>query len=452
MIHKQVINHRQTAWLVGSVLMTAMMISSLHKIVAVSKMDAWFSQILPVGFAIVVAFVLAELSRAYPGKNLFEILFIACGKWVGGAINLILLAYIWIILTLDIKGAAEFFRETLLPRTPVEIILIVFVLLMMYYGRTSLEVAARVNEIYFPAYFVLSMMLYFLLGNEYSVERLEPILSTDLERIFASNLLPFGIYGDILLFGAFLHASTHPRLFFAAMKHGVLIVGFTVTMLMLILLGVMGFAIASRLNFPIFILVQQIHVTDFLDRIEIILFSLWFPAFTIKVIVAYLAFLVCIGSFGGQQHYNAFNVPSGWFLVVSSLLAFPRVQDFDTFLSYTLPIIVIIVQVPLLLFLYIHARMNRKMPAQESIPEGTKLYRFYRKMVWSGAIALGCCALTIVIGDLFVDKSAVAGFLTAIVYVFFLFIALIASYGEMQALNHGKQRLGQAKKMGTFRQ
>lgn len=452
MIHKQVINHRQTAWLVGSVLMTAMMISSLHKIVAISKMDAWFSQILPVGYAIVVAFVLAELSRAYPGKNLFEILFIVCGKWIGGFINLILLGYIWIILTLDIKGASEFFRQTLLPRTPVEIILIVFVLLMMYYGRTSLEVAARVNEIYFPAYFVLSMMLYFLLGNEYNVERLEPILSTDLERIFASNLLPIGIYGDILLFGAFLHASTHPRLFFASMKHGILIVGFTVSMLLLILLGVMGFTIASRLNFPIFILVQQIHVTDFLDRIEIILFSLWFPAFTIKVIVAYLAFLVCLGSFGGQQHYNAFNLPSGWFLVVTSLLAFPRVYDFDTFLSYTLPVIVLVIQIPLLLFLYIHARMNRTMDTQVSIPKGTKLYRFYRFMVWMGGIALVGCFVTLVAGDLLVDKSVFAGFFTASMYLVFFFIALIASYGEMQALNHGKQKLGQGKRAGSFRQ
>lgn len=164
---------------------------------------------------------------------------------------------------------------SLLPQTPLEIILLVFVLLLMYYGKTSLEVAARVNEIYFPAYFIMCLMLYFLLMNEYSIERLEPILSTTLERIAVSNLLPLGVYGDILLFGAFLHASSEPRLLFAAMKHGIMIVCFTTTIMILILLGVMGYVIASRLNFPIYILVQQIHLTDFLDRVEMILFSLW---------------------------------------------------------------------------------------------------------------------------------------------------------------------------------
>ncbi|MED4780633.1 GerAB/ArcD/ProY family transporter [Brevibacillus choshinensis] len=452
MIHKQVINHRQIAWLVGSVLMTGMMISFFHTIVEVAKMDAWFSQLLPVCYAIMIAYVLSELSRAYPGKNMFEIIFIVFGKWVGGMVNLILLIYFWLIICLDIKGVSKFFQTTLLPQTPIEITLIVFVLLIMYYGKTSLEVAARVNEMYFPAFFLLSMTMYFLLGNEYSIERVEPILSSSLNRIAISNFLPIGIYGDILLFGAFLHASTHPRLFFAAMKHGVLIVGFSVTMLLLILLGVMGYTIASRLNFPMFILVQQIHVTDFLDRVEIAMIGLWFPAFAIKVIVAYQAFLVGVGSFGGQAHYPVYNFPTGWLMVVSSLLIFQRIPDLEMFLSYSLPAIVMALQIPLMFILYIKARMNRKMDTQVSILEGTKLYRYYRYSVWIGATSLLTSMVTVLIGDLYLNKSEIGGIITASSFCFFFFIALIASYAEMQALNHGKQKLGKSKASGSFRQ
>ncbi|KZE53186.1 spore gernimation protein [Brevibacillus parabrevis] len=452
MIHKQVVNHRQIAWLVGSLLMTGMMISFLRTVVQVAKMDAWFSQILPACYALVVAYVLSELVRAYPGKNLFEILFIVCGKWIGGFINLLILFYIWIILALDIKGAADFLHVSLLPQTPLEIILLVFVLLLMYYGKTSLEVAARVNEIYFPAYFVMCLLLYFLLMNEYSIERLEPILSTTLERIAVSNLLPLGVYGDILLFGAFLHASSEPRLLFAAMKHGIMIVCFTTTIMLLILLGVMGYVIASRLNFPIYILVQQIHLTDFLDRVEMILFSLWFPAFSIKVIVAYLAFLVGVGSFGGQMHYNTYNAPCGCFLVVSSLIAFPKVADIDQFISYSFPLMVILFQMPLILFLFIVARRKKREEGQTLIPRGTKLHRFYRTMVWGGSISIAGCLLTIFLGDMLRDKSPAAGIATAIAYIIFMVIALLASYGEMQALNHGKQRLGRPKQQGNFQQ
>ncbi|MFS0552963.1 GerAB/ArcD/ProY family transporter [Brevibacillus sp. 179-C9.3 HS] len=452
MIHKQVVNHRQIAWLVGSVLMTGMMISFLKSVVQVAKMDAWFSQILPIFFAILIAYVFSGLVEAYPGKNIFEILFIIGGKWIGGAVNLLILFYIWIILAIDIKGVADFLHISLLPTTPLEIILLVFVLLMMYYGKTSLEVAARVNEFYFPLYFIMCISLYFLLINEYNVERLEPILTSSLDRIVVSNFMPLGVYGDIFLIGAFLHAIVEPRLFYAAMKHGVIIVGFGTTILLLILLGVMGFIIAGRLNFPIYILVQQIHVTDFLDRVEMILFSIWFPAFTIKVIVAYLAFLVGVGSFGGQRHYNTFNAPCGWFMVVSSIFGFPNIAHIDQFISYSLPVIVLVFQLPLALFLLIHVRRKNKGREQSLIPEGTKLYRFYRTMVWSTTVCLIGCVLVIIVGDIFKNKPAVAGVATAVAYIVLLMIALLTSYGEMQALNHGKQRLGRAKESGSFRQ
>ncbi|MGG4447918.1 endospore germination permease [Brevibacillus sp. HB1.2] len=452
MIHKQVVNHRQISWLVGSVLMTGMMISFLRSVVQVARMDAWFSQILPIFYALFIAYVLSGLVEAYPGKNIFEILFIIGGKWIGGAINLLILFYIWIILAIDIKGAADFLHISLLPTTPLEIILLVFVLLMMYYGKTSLEVAARVNEFYFPIYFIMCISLYFLLVNEYNVERLEPILTSNLDRIVVSNFLPVGVYGDIFLIGAFLHAIVEPRLFYAAMKHGVIIVGFGTTIMLLVLLGVMGFIIASRLNFPIYILVQQIHVTDFLDRVEMILFSVWFPAFTIKVIVAYLAFLVGVGSFGGQRHYNTFNAPCGWFIVVSSIFGFPNVAHIDQFISYSLPFIVLVFQLPLAIFLLIHVKGKNKGRVQSLIPEGTKLYRFYRSMVWITTVCLSGCVIVILIGDFLKDKSAVGGVTTAIVYIALLLIALLTSYGEMQALNHGKQRLGRAKQAGSFRQ
>ncbi|MFD2371223.1 endospore germination permease [Brevibacillus sp. GCM10020057] len=452
MIHKQVVNHRQIAWMVGSVLLTGMLISFFRSVTEIAKMDAWFSQVLPVGYAMLVAYVLAEMTRAYPGKNMFEIIFIVFGKWAGGVVNFVLLLYFWIILTLEIKGATKFFHATLLPQTPVEITLLVLVLMIMYYGKTSLEVAARVNEMYFPVFFLLAMAMYVMLSNEYSIERLEPILNTSLTRIFISNFMTVGIYGDILLFGAFLHASTQSRLFFAALKHGILIVGFVATILLSILLGVMGYTIASRLNFPLFILIQQIHFTDFLDRVEIVLFSIWFPAFAIKVIVTYLAFLVGLGSFGGQANYTVFNFPAGWFIIAASLFAFRCIPDLDEFLSYSLPPIVLILQIPLLLVLYIKSRMSRKESEQACIQEGTKLYRFYRYCVWLGRIAMTASVLTIIIGSLLLNKSKMGGIITAICYVVFFFLALLASYAEMQALNHGKQKLSRKKKPGSFRQ
>ncbi|MED1917693.1 spore gernimation protein, partial [Bacillus thuringiensis] len=73
-------------------------------------------------------------------------------------------------------------------------------------------------------------------------------------------------------------------------------------------------------------------------------------------------------------------------------------------------------------------------------------------MVWITTVCLSGCVIVILVGDFFKDKSAVGGVATAIVFIALLLIALLTSYGEMQALNHGKQKLGRAKQAGSFRQ
>lgn len=436
MLQKQVVNHRQVAWLVGSVLLTGSMITFYQSLVQVAKMDAWFSQLLPMIYAILVCYVMMELAHLYPGKNIFEILFLICGKWIGGFINLILVLYILTILTVDVKGLSFFIQASLLPQTPLEIILLVFVLLLMTYR--TLEVAARVNEIYFPTHVIVNFLLFLFLANEYSTERFEPMLSSGLKQIFVSNYMTMGVYGDILLFGAFLPVFIQPQLFFAALKHGVIIVGFMASLMLLVLLGVMGYTIASRLNYPVLSLVQQIHVTDFLDRVEIFMLSLWFPAFTIKVIIAYLALLTGIGTFGGERQHKPYNPAVGFLLVVSSLLSFQHVEEMEVFVGYAYSTIVLIIQIPLLLFLFFRSRIQRSKQARvkTGIPPDNRYSRFYKAMSWTSNLCIVGCLVAVCIGKWFFEMDKSVGHLIVIVIICLLFIALVTSYCQMQAVNH----------------
>lgn len=445
MIHKQVINHRQIAWLIGSVLITGALISQPQTLAKIAKNDAWFAYIIPTFYAMLVALVFARLTRAYPGKNLFEIIFLVGGRWIGGIVNAIVLFYLWLLIVADIKGVSFYLHLTLLPRTPLEIILLVFVLVLMYYGRTSTEVAARVNEMYFPVFFLIATLLYFTLSNEYAVERLEPVLESKIAAVGLINLVASGMFGDIFLFGAFLHAISHSRLLYSTMKHGAIIAGFSLTLVMVIQLGVMGYLITSRLSFPLHTLVQQIHITDFLDRVEVILFSIWFPAFTIKVVITYIAFLVGVGSFAGQHHYAACNGPCGLFVVVSSLLSFPKTDDVLRFISYGMPAITLILQLPLLAFLFAAARLRERGSGHDPLPVHTREYKRFRMWSWINKLALLVCVVSIVGGALLEERTRFAGLISGATYFFCYLVALVSSYLEMQAINHLKHKQTQGK-------
>jgi spore germination protein KB len=426
--------------MVSGVLIAGPLVSLPKSLAEVAKMDAWFSQLLPVLYAILVAYVFAQLIKAFPGKNLFDIFYLLAGKWIGGLINIAVLIYLWMLLVRDTKGITNFVHLTLLPKTPMEIILLLFLLVLLYYGKTSVEVAARVNEMYFPIFFLMTLTLYFTLANEYSLERLEPILGSSLEGIFYSNLMGIGSFGDVFLFGAFLHTVTNSRLLHASMRHGILIAGFIITMVLIIQLGVMGHIITSRLNFPLYVLVEQIHLTDFLDRVEVLLFSVWFPAFAIKVIVTYLAFVLGISSLVGHLEHSPFNISAGWMLVATSLVSFPRVNDVNDFVSYSLPLIVLTLQPPLLLLLYLGARTRHKGSQDHQQTEQHPLLRRYRRCVTLTHVSLVASLVSIVVGMYATSLISYAGFISGFLYICCLLAALIFSYMEMQTINHLKQR------------
>ncbi|QQE76064.1 endospore germination permease [Brevibacillus composti] len=432
---KQVINHRQIAWITGGILMTSSLVSLPQPLAVIAKNDAWLSQLLPVCYAILVAYVFERLIRAYPRKNLFEIIVETMGRYLGGIINGALLLYLLAVLVRDVKGVGHFLKLSLLRDTPLEIILLVFVLVLLYFGRTSLEIPARVNEMYFPLYFSLSFVMYFILANEYNLQRIEPVLESKLTALLLSNWMASGMYGDIFIWAAFLHTISQSRLYFSSVKHGAIMAGFSIMLIIVIQLGVLGYIITSRLNFPVYVLVQQIHLTDFLERVEVILFSIWFPAFTIKVVITYMAVLIGLGSVVGKENYNELNAPLCWLVLTVSLIAFPHLRDVVSFIGYLLPILVTVLQWPVLLFLFFHAhkKVKQRTGTQEGDHPLIRRFRLYCRLGW---VAIGICAVSVTAGSFLEPHNGTWGLALGVVFFFSFLAALIFSYLEMQSLNH----------------
>ncbi|MCC2684390.1 MAG: hypothetical protein K0R75_1289, partial [Paenibacillaceae bacterium] len=96
MNRKEIINHRQMAWVVGAIFAASGFVNQQSELIHISGPDAWGSYMLPILYAFGVCFVFYYLIQLYPGKNLFQISFELCGKWVGGIVNLLFLIHLWL--------------------------------------------------------------------------------------------------------------------------------------------------------------------------------------------------------------------------------------------------------------------------------------------------------------------------------------------------------------------
>ena len=103
-------------------------------------MDAWFSYILTVFYIFVIAAFFAYLAKMFPQRHIFEISMLLLGRWGGTAVNLLILFHFWQILMQDMASASKYNSTLLLHNTPLEILVLSLSLLLMYFGKSSVEI------------------------------------------------------------------------------------------------------------------------------------------------------------------------------------------------------------------------------------------------------------------------------------------------------------------------
>lgn len=359
----QVINERQFAWLIGSLLTGGGLLSLQHELIRIAQMDAWFTYVVPALYALLIGHIFVQLSRRFPKMNLFEIMFEMFGRFFGTVVNLLLVLHLWLILMQDLRSFSKFIGTILLPNTPEEVLVLLFMLMLMFYGRTSVEVIARVNDLFFPIFFVLVLSLPFMLSNELDPDLIQPILAIPAINFWYADLIGIGWFGDIFVAGAFLHTIWSVKQIQSGIRHGILMAVLLLTIFEFLQVMVLGPSIPGNMIYPSYSLVQQIHITDFLDRVDLFILSIWFPVTACKVILIYLAFLTAIASLLKKRDYTMLNSPVSLILLLTTILAFKNTSEVYSFGNFSSPVIVLAYQPVLMIVLWI---MMRRFPIRSA--------------------------------------------------------------------------------------
>ncbi|PWK16386.1 GerAB/ArcD/ProY family transporter [Tumebacillus permanentifrigoris] len=459
----QLLNQRQLAWMVSTVLISGGLLSVPKALIEVGKLDAWFSQLAGMAYAFFIAYFFYQCARKFPGKNLYEIVFELCGRFFGGVINAVFLLYIWLLLVRDTRGFTDFMNSTLLLRTPEEFVMLLFTLVLAYYCKSSVEVPVRVNDLMFPLFLFVMFSFPFLLTNEFAFERLEPILGSGLATVGEANALPVGWYADCLIAGAFLHTVSTSRQIHSAIKFGVAISAVGLTMLLFLCITVLGSSVAARTMYPNYTLVEQIHITDYLDRLELVLFSIWLPSFILKCCFIFTSVLIGLNAYTKRDGQKLYNQQFAWFLQVTTLMAFHSVVEVFDFGNYGSLFTTAVLQLPFLLLLLVlllrrktadveleadRATREREQHQQaDSNKQGLWITKI-KARTWSRLtlLVMALCATTIAIGGMLGMDSARIGGICGLVYAVLLPSTIFTTYMEFRSVREASLKPEQHKK------
>lgn len=453
MDRKQVINQRQLSWIASSIITSGGILTLQNVLVRISQMDAWFSYLLAVFYLFGIASFFGLMTKIYPQKNIFEISKEVLGRWGGTVVNLLILFHIWQIVIRDISGVSRFSSTLLLHYTPLEILVLLPCFLLIYFGKTSIEVIARVNDLFYPLFVITILIMPLLLSNEFYLRLITPILTTPLQHVAASNLLTLGSAGDIFILGAFLHTVYNANQVRSSIRHGTLLGIFLLTLVIFSILVVLGPKMPGNFLYPSYNLVQTIHVTDFLDRVDIIMLMIWYPTITCKMIVIYTALLLGVSSILNARNYPTINKPVALLMAITTYLSFKSITELLTFSNYSFPVIVLAYQ-PLVIGILVFGALRKQRknhanhspstggtdPAMEPSRKVSKVSQrlTYTQWLWGGNILMAFSAIFVLIGLMFSEYKPFIGIICAIGFACCLSLTAMTTYMEVSLLKQAE--------------
>ncbi|MDD9268070.1 endospore germination permease [Paenibacillus sp. GCM10023248] len=257
-----------------------------------AKQDAWLAILVSMLGGIILMGVYIKLSSIYPEDTLIQMLPKIIGKYLAYPVIVLYIFYFTFLASTACRDFAELILSTILPNTPMVVIIGCFVMLIIYCLRGGIESFGRMGELMFPVYILVMFAVWILIlitNDEFDLQRLKPVLGEGWKPVmnevfpFPSPsilVFPFGETVLILMFFPFLSKVSKAKTAgFAVIIAG----GILLALNAIVMISVLGPHIYKEEFFPLLAATRMVSIADFLERFDAVIILLMVAGVFLKV-------------------------------------------------------------------------------------------------------------------------------------------------------------------------
>jgi len=323
----------------------------------------WIAGLIGMGEAVLLSLLYALVSQQFTTKGFFPYLELTFGRWLGRIFFLLFLLYVMVDVILMIFEMGSFMVTVIMPETPLEAIIMVFLLVVIIGARLGLETLSRAAEVLFPWFCVFFFLLVCLNFPNAKFENMQPFFEGGIHTIVKGNVsLVSYIFESAILIVIFPYIREKDQAAKAYIK-GITIGVTLLVIISLLSLLVFGFSTLKMELYPSYLLGQTLEF-NFLSHVEVIMAVIWFISLFFKVAICFFVSAQGISQLVKIQDYRIVTFPIGIFLFALSFICIPSSMYLihfinSTWLSYSITYGLLF---PLFLLTVELIRKNRKSP------------------------------------------------------------------------------------------
>ena len=225
--------------------------------------------------ALGIVFLIAKLFEKFPGMDIFDVGKYLGGKWLQILLQIAFFAYFIFTISILLRSFSEGLKIIFFPRTPVPIIMFLFLMAMIILNKLGRTSIIRANLFFMPL--VLFSILFIFIANieNFTVQRALPLLGNGVSSTFfsgLSNLFAFGGISYLYLIPPHLKDQKNYT------KIALISIGISSFFLLIsvaTLLFTFPFVTTSEEIFPLYLAARFIEFGRFFQRLDAVFVLIW---------------------------------------------------------------------------------------------------------------------------------------------------------------------------------
>ncbi|MFF2093191.1 endospore germination permease [Paenibacillus sp. NPDC058174] len=307
-------------------------------VAASSKQDAWLSMAIAALLGLVLGAVFAAIANRLQRQSPITALKSRIGKAAGGFIGLLFLINFFMCGLTLMSEMSQFMTTQMMPETPVNAILLLFMTVIIVAYRYGIESFARVSELLFPLFLFLFLFLVVLLMPQVDISNMKPMVARGLTPVIKGIMPAFvtGFAEMVVLLMLVPHVAGKAKLT-KPILWGYAIGGLILFIVVDLCVLVLGPSLMETKYYPTFVLAQKITIGQFLERLEVILMLIWIITVFYKTLLLFFALVAGTAQVLGLKESHMLTIPYGMILIVATIVGTPNISEYNQLLIFYYP-------------------------------------------------------------------------------------------------------------------
>lgn len=286
--------------------------------------DLWVADAASAVLAVGFVFVVCQLGVRHQDRNIIEYSRYLLHPVLGSLIGIILAGYFLFVAAYTVRMLGEAFTITILPRTPVTLLIVMSAFLAANAARCGLEMVARMAELLLPLTVLLILAILVLPVSLVDSNHLRPLLAGGFSGVMPAASIEFMFYLEFIVLGMII---PHLHLPERATRYAVVFTvafGIMAVIMCLVMIGIFGPTL-DTLSLQVFMLARMIAVGQFVERIESLVLASWVLSTGVKLSALIWAVSAALQSSLGLKSRRHLCYVTGSLVMSVSLLLFDDV-------------------------------------------------------------------------------------------------------------------------------